>query len=316
MAAPQLYRRALPAGARVSAWDAPDGWTLRRFDWPGDRARARGSILFLPGRGDMIEKYLELFAHWHAQGWHVGAFDWRGQGGSGRLTADPLVGDIDDFATWIGDLAGFWRAWVASVPGPHVVVGHSMGGHLALRAAVEEAAVPDALVLVAPMLGLRVKWGNRLGELLARMLGGRGILTRPAWKGNGVLPGTRKGRQALLTHSDERYADEMWWRTTRPDLAIGPPSWRWVIQAFASTRPLREDPRLKQLACPVLMLVADADLLVSTPAALAVARRLSDARVVRFGSESAHEILREADPVRSRAIGEIDRFLANRVSRA
>jgi len=34
--------------------------------------------------------------------------------------------------------------------------------------------------------------------------------------------------------------------------------------------------------------------------------------VVRFKSESAHEVLREADGVRNRAIGEIDIFLASR----
>ncbi len=38
-------------------------------------------------------------------------------------------------------------------------------------------------------------------------------------------------------------------------------------------------------------------------------------RVVRFGQESAHEVLREADGVRNRAIGEIDIFLASRAQR-
>jgi lysophospholipase len=36
---------------------------------------------------------------------------------------------------------------------------------------------------------------------------------------------------------------------------------------------------------------------------------LPDAQVVRFGRESAHEILREADGVRKRAFGAIDAFL-------
>ena len=34
--------------------------------------------------------------------------------------------------------------------------------------------------------------------------------------------------------------------------------------------------------------------------------------LVRFGKESAHEILREVDPVRNRALGEIDIFLSAR----
>ncbi len=87
-----------------------------------------------------------------------------------------------------------------------------------------------------------------------------------------------------------------------------PPSWRWVIEGFKSMRLLRKNPRLKAMPVPVLMLVADVDGLVDSRAALAIGARLPDARIVRFGKESAHEILREADPVRNRAIGEIDLF--------
>ncbi|MFX8090348.1 hypothetical protein ABTK75_18710, partial [Acinetobacter baumannii] len=58
--------------------------------------------------------------------------------------------------------------------------------------------------------------------------------------------------------------------------------------------------------------VAMADQLVNPRHALAVAAKLPDVRVVRFGKESAHEILREADIVRNRAIGEIDIFLSSR----
>ncbi len=55
---------------------------------------------------------------------------------------------------------------------------------------------------------------------------------------------------------------------------------------------------------------------MSAKAALQVARRrLPDVRVVRIRAESAHEVLREADGVRNRAIGEIDIFLASRAQR-
>ena len=98
-------RRAIPTDAAISRWIAPDGWALRRFDWPARSARPRGAILFQGGRGDVFEKYLETFGHWHAAGWSITAFDWRGQGGSGRLAPDPHVGHAVDFAPWIADLA-------------------------------------------------------------------------------------------------------------------------------------------------------------------------------------------------------------------
>ena len=61
--------------------------------------------MFLPGRGDFYEKYLETLEQWSNQGWVVTAADWRGQAGSGRLGADKVTGHIGDYAQWIGDLA-------------------------------------------------------------------------------------------------------------------------------------------------------------------------------------------------------------------
>jgi lysophospholipase len=303
-------RRAIPASARVTQWQAPDGWPLRRFDWPAAAGTPpRGSILFQTGRGDLFEKYLETFDHWHRQGWSVTAFDWRGQGGSARLTPRAHCGHIERFEHYIDDLAAFHAAWIRETPGPHVLMGHSMGGHLVLRGLVERRVRPDAAVLIAPMLGLHSPLGQ--GERLARLLGGLGDPSRPAWKGN-EKPYTTETRENLLTNDRARYEDELWWQQHAPALVTGPPSWRWVIEAFRSTRELRADPRLATMDVPLLLLVAERDGLVSAKAALATVGRLPDAQILRFGKESAHEILREADPVRDRALAEIDGFLAAR----
>ena len=135
-------RRAIPDTASESHWETADGARIRRIDWPVAAENARGSILFMPGRGDHYEKYLETLDEWAREGWHVTASDWRGQGISGRLGKDGLTGHIDDFGIWTADLAVLWDKWVAETPGPHVLVGHSMGGHLVLRALVEGAQHP------------------------------------------------------------------------------------------------------------------------------------------------------------------------------
>lgn len=312
---PASFRRAYPTGAHITRWQAGDGWPLRRFDWPAE-GTPRGSILFQGGRGDIIEKYLESFGHWHTKGWSITAFDWRGQGGSGRLSPDPRVGHATDFAPYIADLAGFWGEWSRTAPGPQVVMGHSMGGHLVLRALVEGAVTPAAAVLVAPMLGLHAPFGwQGFAERFAQLMGKLGDSARRAWKDN-EIPGALSPRQALLSHDRERYADEMFWKEAHPELMLGPPSWAWVIEAFRSTRQLRNDPRLAGMAVPVLGIVADADKLVNAKLAVATLEKLPDARILRFGRESAHEILREADPVRDRALAEIDRFLADRAPAA
>ena len=313
MASFAQFRRTLPPGARFSEWPAADGWPLRRFDLLASAESGRGSILFQGGRGDIVEKYLELLAHWHAAGWSITSFDWRGQGGSGRLSGNAHCGHIDSFDSYIRDYRDFYADWAATAAGPRIAIGHSMGGHLVLRALVERAARPDAAVLVAPMLGLHSPIGAWGGLRLAGLMCRTGDPARLAWKVN-EIPAAQATRQALLTHDADRYADELWWREANPDLAMGPPSWQWLREAFVSTRNLRNDPRLATMAVPTLMLVAEADRLVRAKSALAIAARLPDCEVVRFGRESAHEILREADPVRDRAIAAIDRFLEGRAA--
>ena len=211
----------------------------------------------------------------------------------------------------VGDLAAFWSDWQVTSTGPHVVVGHSMGGHFVLRALLDGAIRPDAAVLVAPMLGLHSPLGAGLGERVARWMARIGDPARPAWKAN-ERPASLTSRQALLTHDRDRYADELWWHATKPEIRLGPPSWSWLAEAFASTRAQRADPRLATLDTPVLMLVAENDGLVDPRAATSLAAKLPHAELVTFGKESAHEILREADPVRDRAIRAIDDFLAVR----
>jgi lysophospholipase len=161
------------------------------------------------------------------------------------------------------------------------------------------------------MLGVHAIGGPRFGEFLAKLMGNVGDSSRPAWKTN-EKPYTTESRFNLLTHDKDRYEDELWWKEQKPELVTGSPSWHWLIEAFKSMRELRASPRLKTMKVPVLMLVAEADGLVDPKAAVAVAGKLPDARVVRFGKESAHEILREGDKVRNRAIGEIDLFLQAR----
>ena len=309
-------RRSIPPGARESRWLAPDGHSIRRLDWPEPDAPRRGSLMFMPGRGDFYEKYLETCEHWRVRGWQVAAADWRGQAGSGRLGADAVTGHIDDFAAWVGDLAAMWYDWARGLSGPFVLVGHSMGGHLALRAVAERALrpAPAALVLVAPMLDvLPERVPLALRRLFASAQCTTGDPRRAAWKWSerpGEVPAFR---QHLLTHDPDRYADELWWRAARPELGMGPGSWGWVRGALASIAWLQRPGALERIELPVCIVATRADRLVGTRAIGRAAARLPDVEISWFGAESAHEILREADPVRDLALAQIDAFLDRRV---
>ena len=304
---PAFDRRAWPMNGRLDYWTAPDGWRLRRYRLGGGE---RGRMLLLNGRGDMIEKYLEVIQHWADRGWAVTTFDWRGQGGSGRLTDDPLCGHIDDFGQWIADLHALAADWRADGSGPTAIVAHSMGGHLLLRALAEGMPPPDAAVTIAPMMDVFTKPLPRwLAVFMARIMCATGFATRQAWTQKENSPRQRAMRQKRLTHDPERYADELWWRDHSRDIALGSPSWRWVAQALQSTQQLQRGRGLERIAVPLFILATQADRLVSTPAIRRIVRRIPGARLHVYGPEAAHEILRELDPVRLDALRRIDAFL-------
>ena len=311
-AAPVRFdRRAIPDAAVEGIWRARDGWAIRRIDWfAKGSGSARGSVLFMPGRGDIYEKYLEVLDHWHGRGWRVTAMDWRGQGGSGRLSPDGSTGHIDDFMTWVVDLADFWAEWVRETPAPHVLMGHSMGGHLVVRALVEQAVRPDAAVVTAPMLGLIVRGvPGPLRLMVARGICALGDPRRAAWEGGESPLHHPDDRMGMLTHDAVRYADEHWWRAARPGLQSGAASWGWIVAALRSIRRIEGAGMLESVRVPVLLATTDADSLVDPVAIRRAAGRLPLGELFALGDEARHEVLREVDAVRLRVLAAIDGFL-------
>jgi lysophospholipase len=301
-------RRRHPQALEFSRWAAPDGWDHRAYRWrPRDPRAPRGSLLFQSGRADFIEKYIEACDHWWRSGWGVEGFDWRGQGGSGRLGTGG-VDHRESFDPLIEDLAVFIADWRARTPAPHVLVAHSMGGHVALRLCAERGVTLDGLVLVAPMLALHTR---PVPLWLARALVGAMTRTGGAHRLGRERRSAGAGRQARLTADRARFEDSVWWKQADPTLGLGNPSWGWIRAALEGARRLEAPGLLEGVRTPVLMLAGGRDRLVSAPAIRAAARRLPDARVSLFPN-ARHELLREADRDRLAAMAAIDRFFDER----
>lgn len=306
--------RAIPADAVLDSLIMDDGWPLRRFSRaPAQGGKQRGSILFLGGRGDFIEKYLEALDQWHEQGWHVTSIDWRGQGGSGRFTANGRVGHVPDFAVWQRDLKQLFADWRANTSGPHVLMAHSMGGHLVARALADGSIAPDVAVLVAPMMGFKAPYPDRLGVRVAAVMRRLRGAETAAWKESEKPGASMQMRQLLLTHDPDRYADELWWRRENPVVQLGPASWGWVEQAYRSMLDLARPGSLEAIRTPMLILSTSADALVSAAATRRDVARIPGARFHEYGAEAAHELLREADGVRNDALARIAAFLDEKV---
>jgi lysophospholipase len=303
---PAFDRRKHPPGATFSRWPAPDGWDHRRMDWPQPRgAKLRGSLLFAGGRGDFIEKYLEAHAHWHGRGWNVTSFDWRGQGAS---RGSIVGGHLDQMDVLVEDLVALVEQWSANNPEPHVLVGHSMGGHVLMRALAERRVRLDAAVAVAPMLQVN---SNPLPPIATWWVAGAmnafGWGREPIWSRKEASGGRGSQRQAILTSCAERYQDELWWWEQEPRFDLGAPSWGWLSAAYRSCAALT-DAKLGKIETPLLFVGTERDRLVSPDEIRRVAGVVPGAEIRMF-PRAGHEILRETDKVRREALARIDAFL-------
>lgn len=236
-----------PAGGRAVYRQTADGLRLRLALWQPPGAQA-GTVLLFQGRTEYAEKYGPAAAEFAAMGYQTLVPDWRGQGLSDRLLPDRLVGHIDDFAQYQHDVATM-RAFALDMdlPRPWFVLGHSMGGCIALRA-LQEGLEARAVGFSAPMFGIAI---HPLVRPLARPLG---ALLTGLGQGHRFAPGT--GAQSYvashsppdnaLTEDAQMYAFMRDQLRAHPELGLGGPSCGWVHAA------LRESQAVSGAALPAL----------------------------------------------------------------
>ena len=315
-------RRSLPPGGRQAMLPMADGWPVRTVWWPG-RPDGPGALLFITGRADFMEKYAETFHDLVDAGWGVASFDWRGQGLSGRVGKTAMHGDTPGFAVWLNDLDRLIGWFRQVLPPPWHAVAHSMGGHLLQRHLAGENAELRRAVLLAPMNGVRARpLGPGLARPLARLMVRLGKGDDFVWGGGARPMGFDAARQRLLTHDPERYADEGWWVSTNPALALGSVTWRWLDAAFGSLDDLllpparargtgdgaNARPALARITTPLLVLVPETDDLVDNRVTRRIVAGMASAGLEQVDG-AAHELLRETSDIRARVLARITGFL-------
>lgn len=304
---PLVRRRMLPPGGTSAYVPMRDGWPVRSLRWPR-RDDGPGNLLIVTGRADFAEKYCETLHDLTEAGWGVAIFDWRGQGLSRRVGKTPQHGASPGFGVWLDDLRQMLE-WAAT-DGPVHVMAHSMGGHLLLRHLASGGAHVARAVVLAPMVGLA---GAPLGPFPTRiltsiqMLRGMGsdyVLGGGPWRAG--VAGDR--RQTMLTSDPERYGDENWWIGQYPSLALGSVTWGWLDDAFASIAALNARGVPEAIATPLLTLVPGTDALVDSAATRRFIKRVPGATCIDYPG-AGHELLREAEPLRSQVLTRAVDFL-------
>ncbi len=289
---------------------ASDGRRLRTAVFAPEKPRGRTCVL-LSGQAEFIEKYLEVIVELNSRGITVATFDWRGQGGSARSLAEPLKAHVGDFREYDDDLLNFMDKVVGQLTStPPLLLAHSMGGHVALRALHDRPGLFSSVTLVAPMIGIVTKgYPPTLARGVTALYASAGKAKNFAWGMAERDPLKVDFTRQLCTSDEARFARAQKILREHPALRLAGPTWGWIEAAYRSMKRQATPGYAEAIKVPVLLFGAGQDRIVDLGAVRRFAARLPNARYVEI-AESEHEILMEKDSIRAQFWSEFDAFVA------
>jgi lysophospholipase len=298
-------------GAEIHWLQLGGGLHVRAAHWPrGDR----GTVLLLGGRTDFIERFGEPVGELQSRGFAVWTFDWRGQGASTRLLADPIRNHVGTFADYLADLDLLLDRLVLPGLGGRrlIMMAHSMGGHLGAHMLARRPALFERAVLCSPMIDFArdTRLPRTAVAAMAQLVCLRPGMAARFGPGTSREPATNRPFAGNpLTTDPGRYAAAVSLMRARPELLTGGITWGWLRAALASVIALDRPRTLRRITMPVLVAIAGADRLVDNRATRRFVRLIAHGELVEFPG-AQHELLNERDEHRLALWAAVDRFLA------
>jgi acylglycerol lipase len=131
-------------------------------DWVPEAA-PRGVVVLVHGIAEHSGRYERTGSLLSDAGFHVRSFDLIGAGGSGGPRWD-----IDDWTRYHDQLDRHMK-WASAQGVPLILMGHSMGGNLALGYALGDRVKPDLLVLSSPAVDGGAAWQKALAPIISKL---------------------------------------------------------------------------------------------------------------------------------------------------
>ncbi len=285
-------------GAKVDRIVTKDGYSLRYAIWEADMKNTRGTVCLLQGYTEFIEKHFETVSDLLSQGYAVASLDWRGQGGSIRLTSNQKKGYIKSFQQYEDDLEAFViQAVLPDCPPPYFALGHSMGANILIKAAMKRTWF-DKVVLTAPLIDMANKKLPRgLIEFVTTFMIALGL-------GRVRIPGKVSAGFANCEFPDNPFTSDItrFERTKHimeaaPDLVVRGATFGWLYAAFEAIASIAAIKTGTIFRAPVLIVASGRDRIVSTDATRNFAKRIPNVSMVVLDS-ARHEVLLEQDCLR------------------
>jgi alpha-beta hydrolase superfamily lysophospholipase len=265
--------------------DAAPASTLFHY-WPArPGAEARGRVLIVHGFGEHGARHAEIAKALSAAGYAVWAGDLRGHG-----RAPGRRGHVARWGDYLADVSA-WRLQLPPHPEPLYLLGHSLGGLVALDWAIQHPGQPRGLVLSSPLLGLAFEppgWRMSLARFVSRV-----------WPGYLQPTGLDPKGLSTVREEVERYQED--------PLVHDRASARFFVEFQETQRRLLE--HRKPLPCPTLVLFGEDDPIASIATARSwVGQRRAGASMVTFPG-GRHELFHEDFAIREAAMKAVMEFL-------
>ncbi len=262
------------------------------------------AVVFLPGMGESSLKYYDIFENLRLQNTTYYGWDHIGQGFSSHLLPQELIKvHIDSFDTYLTAIQAFLKK-LRTQHRKVIVIGHSMGAHLAVRAAAENPGLIDALILSAPLFDIHPTL--RTGAVLTWLLSLFPDSSYPPLYSFFVKKNIKNG---WVTNSVEKQEEFQKTLTLYPELKRQGATLGWLRAARESVGKLKQL-NFKSLHAPVLLLQADTDYLVDNSAQDWACSQLPKCQK-EVMKNSKHEILFEVDAVRNLAFEKMRLFITS-----
>ncbi|PTX56623.1 lysophospholipase [Litoreibacter ponti] len=281
-----------PEGGAAYWLTTSDGVRIRVGVWGGGD---KGCVLLFPGRTEYIEKYGRAARGFAARGLSTIAVDWRGQGLADRALDNPMIGHVDDFRDFQKDVAAVVAALPdLGLPDPMILMGHSMGGCIGLRALMEGLPVKAAL-FTGPMWDIMLDPVKRYAGWAAA------TLSRPMKFDTKLAPGTVEASYVnvqpfednMLTREQEMYDYMRDQIAAHPELSLGGPSFAWLHEALKECRALSMRPTPQ---VPAITFLGTKERIVDSPAIHDRMSRWQNGEL-RLVEGAEHEVIMDYDDV-------------------
>ena len=282
-----------------------DSITIDYSIYRAEREKVR--MLFLTGRAEYYKKYEDLFHILNQRGVTVYTMDHRGQGHSGRMLENKLVGHVTKFTHFVDDAEFFLKNFVMKDGNDKEILSlsHSMGGAVSLLLAIRGSYF-SKMIFTSPMWGINTgKIGKKVAFLISSVFCKLG-------KGDRFVVGTGPDylsglfEKNRLTHSREKFKAQKEYLRLHPEAALGGPSNRWLYESLKMCSDL-ENISI-HLNCKVLLLQACRDMVVDNRSQNRILKRIENSKKIEIEG-AFHELLNESPEIFEKVLSKIFLFI-------